>query len=145
MRTTRTKQELALLVPALMAAERRQSRRANVKRLTHRLPTPADCSQDQMTSCVLQCERQLGSHQPKATHSFLRARPEAKQKGASGCDGSKKHTSEKREYIVKTPLFSRHRVFAVGQGPGKGGEGSFQMSNVVITVQIPTVQGTLRR
>ena len=56
------------------------------------------------------------------THCFLRARPEAKQEGASGRDGSKKHTSEEMEGLVETLLFLRHHEFAVSQGPGGGGE-----------------------
>jgi hypothetical protein len=119
---TKSNHELALLVPALTTAALRQLRRANVNRLTHRPPMPADRSQDEMTSCFLQREQQFRSHQSKSTRCFLRARPEAKQEGASGRYGSKKHKSEKREGLVKTLPFPCHRVFAVGRGPEGGGE-----------------------
>ena len=78
--TTRTKQELALLVPALAIAARRRSRQVSINRLTHRQSTPTDCTQDQMTSCF--CS---GNGSPEATSQkrcrSSPSRPERKQEG----------------------------------------------------------------
>ena len=84
-------------------------------------------------------------------------RDRTKQKGDSGRDGSKKHTSEKGgrggEGLVKTLPFPCHRVFVGGRDPGGGmvdgavGKAVFRfwMFLVVFScfILIPTKQGLL--
>ena len=79
--TTRSKQELALLVPALTTAT---SRRSHTRKSTDSpiiRQGPANCTQDQMTSCFFWCEWQFRSRrQPNTMPCFLRERADEERR-----------------------------------------------------------------